>query len=129
MSYKNQKIESPKAPPALGPYSQGIVTGNLVFLAGQTGLVGDTGKLAEGGIKGQTVQILENIKAVLAAKNLTFDNVVKTTVFLTDINDFATMNEIYAQHFKAPYPARSTVAVAALPKNACVEIECVAAIE
>lgn len=120
------KIESKDAPPAAGPYSQGIRAGNMLFLAGQIALVGDSGKLAEGGIVGQTEQVLKNIQAVLAAEKLNLANVVKTTVFLADIADWPAMNEVYARFFKAPYPARSAFQVARLPKDALVEIEVIA---
>ena len=127
MEQNKNIIATTNAPAAIGPYSQAVSIGNLVFLSGQLALVPATGTLAEGGIKEQTEQALKNIEAILAEAGLTTDNVVKTTVFLADINDFAAMNEIYAQHFTASFPARSAVQVAALPKGGLVEIECIAA--
>ena len=114
-----------KAPGALGPYSQGVQAGALVFCSGQVGLTPD-GKPAGAGVPEQADQCLRNLAAVLAAAGLTMDAVVKTTVFMTDLGQFAAMNEVYARHFRAPYPARSTVQVSALPKGAAVEIEAVA---
>ena len=120
-------IASENAPAALGPYSAGIATGNLAFLSGQLGLDPATGELAQG-VVAQAEQALKNIEAQLAAAGATFGNVVKTTVFLADIADFAAMNEVYGAHFTEPYPARSAVQVAALPKGALVEIECIVAL-
>lgn len=119
-------ISSPDAPPAIGPYSQGINTGSFIFLSGQIPLVKDTGKFVEGIIKEQTEQVIANIKALLASQGLDLTDVVKATVFLADMNEFSAMNEVYAEHFKAPYPARSTVQVARLPRDARVEIEVIA---
>lgn len=119
-------IVAEKAPAALGPYSAAISTGAFVYCSGQTPIVPATGELAEGGIAEQTEQVLANVSAVLEAAGLSLADIVKTTVFLTDMNDFATMNAVYAEHFAEPYPARSAVAVAALPKGASVEIEVVA---
>jgi 2-iminobutanoate/2-iminopropanoate deaminase len=119
-------LSSPDAPPAVGPYSQGVHAGSFVFLAGQIPLVRDTGAFVEGGIEAQTEQCIHNIKALLATKGLTLDNVVKATVFLADMNEFAQMNGVYAKHFTVNPPARSTVQVARLPKDARVEIEVVA---
>ncbi len=119
-------ITSPLAPPAIGPYSQGINTGPFVFLSGQIPLVRDTGVLVAGGIKEQTEQVIANIKALLATQHLDLTDVVKATVFLADMNDFTAMNEVYAKHFHLPAPARSTVQVARLPKDAQVEIEVIA---
>lgn len=121
-------VSSPDAPAALGPYSAGIKTGEMVFLSGQLGLDPQTGKLAEGGVVAQAQQSLKNIEALLAAAGATFDNVVKTTVFLADIADFAAVNEVYASKFTEPYPARSAVQVGALPDGGLVEIEVVAAL-
>ena len=121
-----QVIFSKDAPAAVGPYSHAIDCGNLVFLSGQVPLVPETGALAEGGIEAQTRQMFSNIQAVLQSCGLTFDNVVKTTVFMTDLKDFNTFNEIYAEYFPNDPPARSCVQVAALPKGALVEIEAVA---
>lgn len=121
-------VSSPDAPAALGPYSAGIKTGEMVFLSGQLGLDPQTGKLAEGGVVAQAQQSLKNIEALLAAAGATFDNVVKTTVFLADIADFAAVNEVYASKFTEPYPARSAVQAGALPAGGLVEIEVIAAL-
>ena len=120
-------INTEKAPKAIGPYSQAIQVGNLVYTSGQLPINPTTGAFPEGGIKEQTRQSLCNIQAILEEAGLTMSNVVKTTVFLADMNDFADMNAIYAEFFTQPYPARSAVAVKTLPKNALVEIEVVAA--
>ncbi len=119
-------IFSAEAPAAVGPYSHAIDCGNMVFLSGQVPLVPETGLIAEGGIEGQARQMFENIKAVLSSCGLGFENVVKTTVFMTDLADFATLNAIYAEYFPENPPARSCVQVAALPKGALVETECIA---
>ena len=122
-----EAICTTKAPGAIGPYSQAIQVGNFVYTSGQLGLDPQTGAFPEGGIKEQTHQSLTNVKAILEAAGLTMANVVKTTVFMADMGDFAEMNGVYAQFFTEPYPARSAVAVKTLPKNALVEIEVVAA--
>jgi len=119
-------IESAHAPKAIGPYSQAIVANGFVFTAGQVGADPKTGALVEGGIIEQTEQVLKNIEAVLKASGSTMNDVVKATVFLADMNDFAKMNEVYAKRFAAPFPARSTVQVARLPRDARIEIEVVA---
>jgi len=119
-------VSSPDAPPAIGPYSQGINSGSFVFLSGQIPFVGDTGKFVEGMIKEQTEQCIANIKALLASQKLDLGDVVKATVFLADMNEFAAMNEVYAKHFTGTPPARSTVQVARLPRDARVEIEVIA---
>ncbi len=119
-------VSTEKAPKAIGPYSQAIRTENLVFTAGQVGFDPATMNFVEGGIEAQTRQVLTNLKHVLEAADSGLNFVVKTTVFLQDMNDFAAMNAIYAEFFPENPPARSTVAVAALPKGALVEIECVA---
>ena len=121
-------ISTQKAPAAIGPYSQAIQIGNLVYTSGQVPIDPTTGKFAEGGIKEQTRQSLLNVKAILEEAGLTMKNVVKTIVFIADMNDFADMNAIYAEFFSEPYPARSAVAVKTLPKGALVEIEAVAAL-
>ena len=121
-------ISTQKAPAAIGPYSQATQIGNLVYTSGQIPIDPTTGKFAEGGIKEQTRQSLLNVKAILEEAGLTMKNVVKTTVFIADMNDFADMNAIYAEFFSEPYPARSAVAVKTLPKGALVEIEAVAAL-
>ncbi len=120
-----QVIFAEKAPAAVGPYSHAIDCGELVFLSGQVPLVPETGLIAEGGIEAQTRQMMSNIRAVLDSCGLDFDNVVKTTVFMTDLKDFGTFNTIYAEYFPKDPPARSCVQVAALPKGALVECECV----
>ncbi|MBI3564312.1 MAG: hypothetical protein HY079_03850 [Elusimicrobia bacterium] len=114
-----------KAPAAIGPYSQGIAVGAFVYASGQIPLAAD-GTMVAGGVTEQTEQCLKNAVEVLLAAGLTTAHVVKTTVFMTDLGKFAEMNEVYARYFKAPYPARSTVQVAALPKGAAVEVEVVA---
>ena len=122
-------ISTKKAPAAIGPYSQAIQVGNLVYTSGQIPIDPATGAFAEGGIKEQTRQSLTNVKAILEEAGLSMSDVVKTTVFMADMGDFADMNAVYAEFFTEPYPARSSVAVKALPKGALVEIEVVAAIE
>ena len=119
-------INTNQAPAAIGPYSQAIKVGNLVYTSGQIPINPATGNFVEGGIKEQTHQSLTNIKAILEEAGLSMNNVVKTTVFLADMNDFADMNSVYAEFFSEPYPARSAVAVKTLPKGALVEIEVVA---
>ena len=121
-----QVISTPKAPAAIGPYSQAIRIGNLVFTSGQIPINPATGSFVEGGIKEQTRQSLSNVRAILEETGLTMTNVIKTTVFLADMADFADMNAVYAEFFAEPYPARSAVAVKTLPKGALVEIEVVA---
>ncbi|MBR0046546.1 MAG: RidA family protein [Bacteroidaceae bacterium] len=121
-----EAISTKKAPGAIGPYSQAIQVGNLVYTSGQLGLVPETGAFPEGGIKEQTRQSLTNVKAILEAAGLSMAHVVKTTVFMADMGDFAEMNSVYAEFFTEPFPARSAVAVKTLPKNALVEIEVVA---
>ena len=119
-------ISTIKAPAAIGPYSQVIYVGNLVFTSGQIPIDPATGIIVEGGIKEQTRQSLSNVKAILESAGLTMGNVVKTTVFMAGMNDFAEMNSVYAEFFAEPYPARSAVAVKTLPKGALVEIEVIA---
>lgn len=119
-------IATKNAPAAIGPYSQAIQVGNMLFASGQLGLIPETGEFPEGGVKAQTEQSFKNVKGILEAAGYTIDDVVKTTVFLADMGDFATMNEVYASQFNADFPARSAVAVKTLPKNALVEIEIVA---
>ncbi len=119
-------VTSPDAPPAIGPYSQGINTGTFVFLSGQIPLVRDTGTFVEGGITEQAEQVIANIKALLASQKLELTDVVKATVFLADMEEFGAMNEVYKKHFTGTPPARSTVQVARLPKDARVEIEVIA---
>lgn len=119
-------IHTEQAPKAVGPYSQAIETGGFVFASGQLPIDPATGTFAEGGIKEQTRQSLTNAQAVLRAAGIDLTHVVKTTVFLSDIDNFAAMNEVYAEFFKEPYPARSAFAVKTLPKGALVEVECIA---
>ena len=119
-------ISTTNAPAAIGPYSQAISVGGLVFVSGQLPIDPATGAFAEGGIKELTRQSLTNMKAILEEAGTSMANVVKTTVFLADMNDFTAMNEVYAEFFAAPFPARSAVAVKTLPKGALVEIECIA---
>jgi 2-iminobutanoate/2-iminopropanoate deaminase len=112
--------------PAVGPYNHAVRVGDLLFCAGQIPLDPATGNLVAGDIKAQTDRVLQNVKAILDDQKLTFGNVVKSTVFLTNLGDFAAMNEVYAKYFTAEFPARSTIQVAALPKGATVEIEVIA---
>ncbi len=119
-----QKIHTSNAPEAIGPYSQAIKVGNMIFTSGQIALTKD-GEFLDKDVKTQTKQVCENLKAVLEAAGAKIENVVKTTIFLSDINDFNAVNEVYGKYF-AHKPARSTVAVKELPKNAKVEIECIA---
>lgn len=119
-------ISTIKAPVAIGPYSQAVYVGNLVFTSGQIPIDPTTGAIVEEGIKEQTRQSLTNVKAILEGAGLTMGNVVKATVFLADMNDFSKMNSVYAEFFSEPYPARSAVAVKTLPKGALVEIEVIA---
>jgi len=118
-------VVSDKAPKAIGPYSQAIAAGGLVFVSGQVAMGAD-GTLVAGGVAEQTERALQNVIAILLSAGLTTKDVVKTTVFMTDLGRFAEMNDVYAKHFLAPFPARATVQVAALPKGADVEIEAVA---
>ena len=119
-------FSSPDAPHAVGPYSQAIASGDHVFLSGQTPIDPATGTLVDADVAGQAERCFDNLAAVLAAAGLTLDDVVKVNVYLTSMDDFAAMNEAYARRFSEPYPARTTVAVAALPLDARIEIELVA---
>ena len=119
-------IVTTAAPAAIGPYSQGVDGGSVVITSGQLPIDASTGAVAEGGIAGQTRQSLENVRAVLAQAGLGMENIIKTTVFLKDMNDFAAMNGVYATFFPENPPARSAVEVASLPKDALVEIEAIA---
>ncbi len=121
-----KEIVSAGAPKAIGPYSAGMSAGDLVFCSGQIGIDPRSGEIAKD-IAGQTSGALKNLEAVLGSAGLGMESVVKTTVFMTDLSEFQQMNEVYARHFRQPYPARSTVQVAALPRGAKVEIECIAA--
>ena len=125
MIAKIQPVITSKAPAAIGPYSQGISVGEMVFVSGQTPLRAD-GTFVDGTVAEQTEQCLKNILEVLLAAGLTMDAVVKTTVYMTDLGKFAEMNEVYSKRFRAPFPARATVQVSALPKNSSVEIDAVA---
>lgn len=118
-------VETASAPAAIGPYSQAVTFGNLVITSGQIPLTPD-GTLVEGGIEAQTRQVLDNLVAVLGEAGTDLGRVVKTTVFLADMNEFSAMNAVYAEYFQAPYPARSTVQVARLPRDVRVEIEVIA---
>jgi len=126
--YSRTVIHSDSAPKAIGPYSQAIVSGDLVFCSGQVPIDPATGELVSGGIQEQTHRSLMNLRAVLEAAGSSLDRVVKTTVFLQSMNDFTAMNAVYAAYFPNDPPARSTVEVARLPRNALVEIECIARI-
>ncbi len=120
-------IATKNAPAAIGPYNQAIQMGNILFASGQLGLIPATGVFPEGGVKEQTEQAFQNVKAILAEAGYSIDDVVKTTVYLADMADFAAMNEVYASQFSGDFPARSAVAVKTLPKNALVEVEVIAA--
>jgi reactive intermediate/imine deaminase len=124
MTIVRKAIHSDQAPKAIGPYSQAIRVGDTVYMAGQIPLDPVTMQMIEGDFEKEARRVFENIKAVIAAAGGTFDQVVKVTIFLTDFANFAKVNEVMAQYFKEPFPARSTVAVAALPRNARVEVEC-----
>lgn len=119
-------VSTTEAPAAVGPYSQAVRVGQMVFTAGQIPLNPQTGQIVSDDIAEQTRQVLNNLSAVLDAENLTVDHIVKTTVFMTDLGEFQTMNEVYASHFGDQPPARSTVQVSALPRGARVEIDCIA---
>ncbi|BDR65836.1 reactive intermediate/imine deaminase [Clostridium tetani] len=121
-------INTELAPKAIGPYSQGIMIGDLAFLSGQIPVDPATGELATGDdpVVAQANQSLKNVQSILESQGMSFDNVIKTTVFIANMDDFAKINEVYAQYFKEPYPARSCVQVAKLPKEALVEIEVIA---
>ena len=123
-----QAVSSATAPAAIGPYSQAIKAGHLLFLSGQIPLDPTTGALVPGGIAAQTRQVFANIGEILKAAGVSFDHVVSATVYVADMNDFAAVNEIYATYFSAPAPARATVQVARLPKDALVEIQVVASL-
>jgi 2-iminobutanoate/2-iminopropanoate deaminase len=122
-------VSSPDAPKAIGPYSQAVRAGQLLFASGQIPTDPATGTLVEGDVAAQTRRVFDNLSAVLNAANLSFASVVRTTVFLADMNDFAAMNEVYGKYFSEPYPARATVQVARLPRDARVEIDLIASFE
>lgn len=119
-------IATTLAPAAIGPYSQAIQIDNMLFTSGQLGMDPNTGYFVEGGVKGQTVQVFKNIQAILTEAGFTMQDITKATVFLADMADFATVNEVYATQFEGDFPARSAVAVKTLPKNGLVEIEVIA---
>ena len=119
-------VETTNAPAAIGPYSQAVRAGSLLFVSGQIPLDPKSGQLVAGGIEAETRQVLENLGAILHAAGSSFDHVVKTTIFLQDMQQFQKVNEIYGSYFKAPFPARATVEVARLPRNVQVEIDCIA---
>jgi 2-iminobutanoate/2-iminopropanoate deaminase len=124
-----QSVSSPGAPTAIGPYSPAVRTGQLLFVSGQVPIDPSTGTLIDGDIAAMTRRVLENVSALLKAGGLTFADVVRTTVFLADMNDFAAMNEVYGTYFSQPYPARATVQVSRLPKDSRVEIDVIASYE
>ena len=119
-------IKTELAPAAIGPYSQAVCAGNMVFISGQLGIDPKTGQLVDGGIEPQTQQAIENVKSILSVEALVMKNIVQVQVFLADIKDFAAMNEIYAKYFTPPYPSRAAFQVAALPKGGLIEIMVVA---
>ena len=123
---EKKAVSSDKAPKAIGPYSQGIEAGDFIFLSGQIPLDPATGDMVSGGIEAQTRRVLDNLKAIVESQGLDMDSVVKTTIFLADMGDFAKVNEIYGSYFGEIPPARSTIQVGALPKNARIEIEAIA---
>lgn len=125
---EKKEIATQNAPAAIGPYSQAVQIGSMLYTSGQIPIDPATGALVEGGIKEQGTQVFQNLKAVLAEAGADFSNVVKVNVFLTNLGDFAALNELYASYFEKPYPARSCVEVSGLPKGALVEIELVAAL-
>ncbi|TMA48942.1 MAG: hypothetical protein E6J81_04285 [Deltaproteobacteria bacterium] len=126
MKRERTAITAEGAPRVLGPYAQAVAVGDLVFCAGQVGLDPASGRLVPGGVEAETARVLENLAAVLAAAALGLGDIVKTTVYLVDLGEFAAMNAVYGRYFSPPYPARATVGVAALPAGARVEIEAVA---
>ncbi len=123
---QKEAVKTDNAPQAIGPYSQAIKLGDLVFLSGQVHLDPATGQLVEGDITAQTQRVMENLQAVLLAAGSGFEKVIKTTIYLADMDDFAKVNEVYGRYFPAPQPARSTVAVARLPRDARIEIDLIA---
>jgi 2-iminobutanoate/2-iminopropanoate deaminase len=123
-----EAVSSPQAPPAIGPYSQAIRAGGFLFVSGQIPLDPATGTMVDGDLAAQTHRVFKNLSAILAAAGASFDNVVKTTVYLADMNDFPAMNEIYATYFSTPAPARATVQAARLPRDARVEIDLIASL-
>src|SRR6185369_3401645 len=126
LTMKKDIISTDKAPSAIGPYSQGVRVDGFIFFSGQIPIEPATGEVVKGEISIQAEQVMQNIEALLEASGIGFDNVVKSTIFLTDLADFGVVNDIYGRRFTAPYPARSTVQVSALPKGVDIEIEVVA---
>ena len=124
-----EAVATRSAPQAIGPYSQGIRAGSLLFVSGQVPIDPATGSIVDGDIAAQTHRVLQNVGAILEAGGAWFDNVVRTTVFLADMNDFAAMNAVYATYFKAPAPARATVQVSRLPRDARIEIDVIAVVD
>lgn len=123
-----EAVSTPSAPKAIGPYSQAVRAGSLVFVSGQVPIDPATGNLVDGDVAAQTRRVFQNIGEILSAAGLSFDHVVRTTVFLADMNDFAAMNEVYGTFFTAPFPARATVQVSRLPKDARIEIDVIASV-
>lgn len=123
---KKQAVQTTKAPGAIGPYSQAIRTGNLLFVSGQIPIDPATGELVRSGIADETKKVLENLRAILEAAGTSMNDVVKTTIFIKDMNQFGAINEVYGSFFAQPYPARATVEVSRLPKDVNVEIEAIA---
>jgi 2-iminobutanoate/2-iminopropanoate deaminase len=123
---QRETISTEKAPKAIGPYNVGVRVGSFIFTAGQLGLIPETGEFVPGGIEAETRQALINVRSILEASGASLDHIVKTTVFLRDMDDFAKMNAVYSEFFSSDFPARSTVAVAGLPKGGSVEIEVIA---
>ncbi len=125
---RKQIINTPNAPAPIGPYNQAVQTGNWLFISGQVAIIPATGDLVISGIKDETMQVMKNLQAILTEANITFENVVKTTIFLSDMSLFTDVNEVYGSYFTGDYPARETVAVKGLPKNVNVEISMIAVI-
>ena len=124
-----QAVSTPSAPKAIGPYSQGVRAGSLLFVSGQVPIDPTTGNLVDGDIAAQTRRVFQNIGEILKAGGASFDHVVRMTVFLADMNDFAAMNDVYGTFFSSPFPARATVQVSRLPKDARIEIDVIASVE
>jgi 2-iminobutanoate/2-iminopropanoate deaminase len=120
------QISTPAAPSAIGPYSQAIADGEWVFCSGQIGIDSASGRLVEGGIEHETRRVMENLREVLGAADLGFEDIVKTTIYVVDLGEFDIINRIYGEHLNSPYPARATVQVAALPRGARIEIDAIA---
>ncbi len=123
---RKQIINTSKAPAPIGPYNQAIQAGNWLFISGQVAIIPETGEVITSGIKDEAVQVMKNLQAILTEANISFDNIVKTTIFLSDMSLFTEVNEVYGSYFTGDYPARETVAVKGLPKNVNVEISMIA---